>query len=80
MAQTCNTETRFVKYANLVISVFLSKLINSCISDGTYPDSLKVAEVIPTVFLKMVVAIEVPITVLYHFFLNWTKEIRIQMC
>ena len=45
--RTSDIETRFVKYANSVISVFLSKLINSCISDGIYPDSLKVAEVIP---------------------------------
>ena len=44
---TSDIETRFVKYANPVISVFSSKLIDSCISDGIYPDSLKVAEVIP---------------------------------
>ena len=44
--RTSGIETRFVKYANPVISVFLSKLINSCISDGIYADSLKVAEVI----------------------------------
>ena len=40
-------ENRFVKYANPVISVFLSELITSCINDGIYPYSLKVAEVIP---------------------------------
>ena len=45
--RTSDIETRFVKYANLVISVFFSKLINFYISDGIYPDSLKVAQVIP---------------------------------
>ena len=44
--RTSDIEIRFVKYANPVISVFLSKLINSCISSGIYPDSLQVAEVI----------------------------------
>ena len=32
---------------NPIISVFLCKLINSCVSDGIYPHLLKVAEVIP---------------------------------
>ena len=45
--RTSDIETKFVKYSNPVISVFLSKLINSCIGDGIYPDSLKVGEVIP---------------------------------
>ena len=45
--RTSDIETRFVEYANPVILVFLSKLINPCISDGIYPDSLRVAEVIP---------------------------------
>ena len=70
--RTSDIETRFVNYASPVISVFLSKLINSCVSDGMYLNLLKVAEVIS--ILKMVVAIELPITVLYHFFLNSTKS------
>ena len=41
--KTSDIETRFVKYANPIISVSLGKLINSCISDET----LKVAKVIP---------------------------------
>ena len=45
--RTSDIETRFVKYDNPVIVVFLNKLINSRISDGIHPDSLKVAEVIP---------------------------------
>ena len=45
--RTSDMETRFVKYTNPVISVFLSKLINFCISDGIYPKSLEVAGVIP---------------------------------
>ena len=45
--RTSDIETRFVKYANPVISILLSKLINSCISDGIYPALLKVTEVIP---------------------------------
>ena len=45
--KTSNIETRFVKYANPIISVSLGKLINSCISDEISPDSLQVAKVIP---------------------------------
>ena len=40
-------EIRCDKYANPVLSVFLRKLISFCINDGVYPDSLKIAEVIP---------------------------------
>ena len=54
--RTSDIESKFVKYAHLVISVFLSKLLNSCISDGTYPNSRKVAKVI--LVLKKVVAVE----------------------
>ena len=40
-------ETKFIEYANPVISVHLSQLLNLCISTGVFPDSLKIAEVIP---------------------------------
>ena len=40
-------ETKFIKYANPVISVYLSHLFNLCITTGVFPDSLKIAEVIP---------------------------------
>ena len=39
--------TVFIKYANPVISKFLSNIFNVCLSEGTYPDLLKIAEVIP---------------------------------
>ena len=40
-------KTKIIKYANPVISVFLSHLFNLCITTGVFPDSLKIAEVIP---------------------------------
>ena len=40
-------ETKVIKYANPVISVCLSHLFNLCITTGVFPDSLKIAEVIP---------------------------------
>ena len=40
-------ETKFIKYANPVISVYLSQLFNLRISTGVFSDSLKIAEVIP---------------------------------
>ena len=40
-------ETRFIKLANPVIFTFLSNPFNVCLSAGVYPDSLKIAEVIP---------------------------------
>ena len=40
-------EIKFIKLANPIISFFLSELFNLCLSTGTYPDLMKVAEVIP---------------------------------
>ena len=45
--RTIDIETRFIKLANPVISTFLSNLFNVCLNTGVYPDSLKIAEVIP---------------------------------
>ena len=45
--RTSNIETKFIKYANPVISKYVSDLFNYCLSEGVYPDSLKVAEVTP---------------------------------
>ena len=49
--RTSDIETKFIKLANPIISFFLSELFNLCLSTGTYPDLMKVAEVIP-VFKK----------------------------
>ena len=45
--RTYDIETKFIKYAIPVISIFESDLFNFCLIEGVYPDSLKVAEVIP---------------------------------
>ena len=45
--RTSDIETKFNKYANPVISKFVSDLFNFCLKEGVYPDSLKVAKVIP---------------------------------
>ena len=45
--RTNDVETVFIKYANPVISKFLSDMFNVCLSEGTYPDLLKIAEVVP---------------------------------
>ena len=45
--RTSDIETKFIKYANPIISKFVSDLFNFCLKEGVYPDSLKVAEVIP---------------------------------
>ena len=45
--RTLDIETKFIKLANPIISFFLSELFNLCLSTGTYPDLMKVAEVIP---------------------------------
>ena len=37
----------FIKYANPVISKFLSDMLNVCLTKGAYPDLLKIAEVVP---------------------------------
>jgi len=42
-----NLSTKFIKYANPVISHFLSDVFNQCLSERIYPDALKIAEVIP---------------------------------
>ena len=46
-----DVETKFIKISSAVIAPVLSNLFNSCLNQGEYPDSLKVAEVIP-VFKK----------------------------
>ena len=45
--RTNDVEAVFIKYANPVISKFLSDMCNVCLSEGTYPDLLKIAEVVP---------------------------------
>ena len=45
--RTSDIETKFITYANPVISKFVSDLFNFCLIEIVYPDSLKVAEVIP---------------------------------
>ena len=44
--RTLDAETKFIKYANPIPSVYLSKLFNLCANEGTYPDPLKTGEVI----------------------------------
>ena len=39
--------TRFLKVASPIISPILSNIFNACLQKGIYPDSLKVAQVIP---------------------------------
>ena len=45
--RTLDIETKFIKLTNPIISFFLRELFNLCLSTGTYPDLMKVAEVIP---------------------------------
>ena len=45
--RTNDVETAFVKYTNPVIFKFLSDMFNVCLSESTYPDLLKIAEVVP---------------------------------
>ena len=45
--RTNDVETVFIKYANPVISKFLSDMFNVCLCEGRYPDLLKIAEVVP---------------------------------
>ena len=40
-------ETKFIKYANPVISIYLIHLFNLCITTRVFPNSLEIAEVIP---------------------------------
>ena len=47
VTRTSDIETKFIKYANPVISKFVSDLFNSCLKEGVYSDPFKVAEVIP---------------------------------
>ena len=39
--------TKFIKMASCVISPILTNLFNQCICQATYPDILKIAEIIP---------------------------------
>ena len=45
--RTLDTETKFIKCANPVLSVYLSELFYLYVKEGTYLDLLKIAEVIP---------------------------------
>ena len=49
--RTNDVETVFIKYANPVISKFLSDMFNVCLSEDTYPNLLKIAEMI-SIFKK----------------------------
>ena len=45
--RNCDIETSFIKIAKIPIAKFLSKIFNSCLELGIFPDDLKIAEVIP---------------------------------
>ena len=45
--RTLDTETKFIKCVNPVLSVYLSELFYLYVKEGTYLDLLKIAEVIP---------------------------------
>ena len=45
--RTNDVETVFIKYALPVFSKFLSDMFNVCLSEGSYPDLLKIVEVVP---------------------------------
>ena len=72
--RTFDIETKFLNYANPVISKFVSDLFNFCRKEGVHPDSLKVAEVIS--IFKKVSKKKPHITVLYHFPPNLTKFLK----
>ena len=42
-----NIETKFLKYSNVIISPVICNIFNSCIEQGKFPDSLKIAKVVP---------------------------------
>ena len=42
-----DVETKFIKYAKTIISPIISKLFNRCITNGIFPNCLKIAEIIP---------------------------------
>ena len=46
-----DVETKFIKYSKHIIAPIISDLFNVCVSNGVFPNCLKVAEVIP-VFKK----------------------------
>ena len=46
-SRTIDVHTVFIKYANSVIFKFLSDMFNVCLSKDTYPDLLRIAEVLP---------------------------------
>ena len=39
--------TKIIKLVKFVLAPILTRIFNKCINEGFYPDSLKVAEVIP---------------------------------
>ena len=45
--RTLDIEIKFITHANPINSSFPSELFNLCLSTGTYPDLMKIAEVIP---------------------------------
>ena len=45
--RTLDTETKFIEYANPVLSVYFSELFNLCVKEETYSDPLEIAEIIP---------------------------------
>ena len=66
-----DTETKLIKYANPVLSVYLSELFKLCVKKGTYPDQHKIAEVIST--LKKEIAAKPPTIDRFQSYLNLTR-------
>ena len=67
-------ETKFIKYANPVLSYFVSDTFNRCLTEGVYPDSLKIAEVIP--ILRKETATKQQIIDQFHCCHNLTKFLK----
>ena len=68
-------ETKFIKLAKFSIAEFISKLFNSCLTRGVFPEALKIAEVVP-IYKKGNVCEPTnyrPISLLYQFSKTFEK-------
>ena len=67
---------KYYKIAKSVISPIISKMINKCISQGSFPDCLKIAQVIPYQFIKKDQKLTVVTIVQFPSYLLYQKSLK----
>ena len=68
--------TKFLIIAADVLSPYLAYLVEYIFTQGIFPDELKIAQVVPTVYIKPALTNQLKITNRFHYFRHFQKSLK----